>query len=186
MPINVFTKSDLKNTNFTAEYTIKKNQRTINGTPVESATSDSAKVLQAFDFFQENGTVEPQNNTVSVNSKAAKMIESMGMSILRKSGYSNDFSILNGMRDKGNILSNPNIVDIKKFNTLEPGRVSPIDKFPDNSDPFYTLDEEPAHAIQLQNNQATQNEQNFIGVAAAFYEINVVNTSEKTLKQFKK
>ena len=186
MPINTFTKSDLKNTNFTAEYTIKKNQRTINGTIVENATTDSAKILKAFEFFQENGTVEPQNSTVSVNSKAAKMIESMGMSILRKSDYSNDFSILNGMRDKGNILSNPNIIDVKKLSTLEPKRVSPVDKFPDSNDPFYVLDEEPAHAVQQQNNQAIQDEQDFIGVASAFYEINVVNTSEKTLKQFKK
>tara|TARA_R100000808_G_C2154641_1_gene165791 strand:- start:2324 stop:2881 length:558 start_codon:yes stop_codon:yes gene_type:complete len=185
MPVNKFTKSDLKNKNFTAEYTIKRNKRIVSGKVVDGARTDSAKVLKSIEFFQANQTMEPQNSDVTVNDKARKMIESLGLSFVDSSN-SSDYSLLDGMRDKGNILSNPNIVDINKLKTMESKRIPTSDKFPDHNDAFYVLDEEPSQAVQKRNHQAVPKTNNTIGIAAAFYEINVVNSSEKTLKQFKK
>tara|TARA_B100000287_G_scaffold427488_1_gene477214 strand:+ start:2495 stop:3058 length:564 start_codon:yes stop_codon:yes gene_type:complete len=187
MPINTFTKSDLKNKDFTAEYTIKRNKRTISGNVVDGAQTESAKILKSMEFFHTNGTVEPQNSTVDVNEKARKMIECLGLSFVKPDGDSK-YSLLNGMRDKGNILTNPNISDINKLKTLESKKIAAIDKFPDTSDAFYVLDENPSQAVQQLNDHAKMKNQhqNNISLAAAFYEINVVNTSEKTLKQFKK
>jgi hypothetical protein len=187
MPITTFTKSDLKNSDFRTQVATTRNTRIVAGKVVKNTSSNDAKVLKTTQFLQTNGTMEPQGASVSTNDVSMRMLESLGICVMTGDEINNkDYSLLSTIDLE--ILDNPNISEPDKLLKLTNKKTTATDKFVDPNDPFYVLDETPSRAYQKKTAEVTQkmDYKDCVSIAAAFYDLNVINTSEMTLKQFSK
>jgi hypothetical protein len=175
MSINI---EDLKNGTLKKKFDSRRTMRIINGKRYDrNAQKDSLALATATQHLT-NAQLGTETETGTSNFDNSKnLIEAIGCSVLDAQKYQ-DYSIVEEQQ-----TTNPNILDdlSKKKNS----RISATNKFPNASDPFYELDEEPPRRIELENKtgDSIPVQQGYIKLAENIAVLNI-ETGNK-LKYFK-
>jgi hypothetical protein len=189
MGLRNYNKDFFKNKESVKSVKEASSQRVING-EVVTANSKSFKVQNAAEILINNNvfpdtysSLNVTNNTNPDTITALGVLSAIGVTPVYN--QERDFSFLKTQDMLTPI--NPNIVDENRLDNLKNKSIKADDKFKDSSNPFYNLEDSVSvkKKEQIDKLKSSTESINPINTAAAIFDINVVNSSNLKLRQFK-
>lgn len=118
-------------------------QRKLSTKPSRSNRSNSV-YRQAKSVLESNGVTD-KIETTSEGKGSDKFLFALG--VIVESVDERDYSLKSIASDKEYVL-NPNILESKDYDAMKSEYDKPDDKFPNQNDPFYELDEAPTNSFE--------------------------------------
>jgi hypothetical protein len=181
-----FSKSDLSDKSKIKKLKQQTSKRYVNGKLVSGTNTNEFKIQNAAQILRTKKTV-PTNITNNSDMDTSKMVlNSLGVTLSKEPSRKLDFLA----EEKQLVVTeNPNLEVSDRLKKLKNSKADSTNKFQKADNPFYKLDIKPSDAYYSSapptKNNNSDIQFNCQNACATLFEINVINRTTKTLRQFK-